>query len=83
MDIYERYGVKRIINAVGPITRFGGSIILPEVLAAMQEASTSCVDIDELEEKTGPYCPRDGRGRWSRHFRRGSSAARQHRGVSD
>ena len=32
--IYERLGVRRIVNAAGPVTRLGGNRIAPEVAAA-------------------------------------------------
>jgi len=45
---YNDLGVKRIINAAGTYTKYGGSLILPEVLKAMEIASHNFVDIDEL-----------------------------------
>ena len=52
-DLYESIGVRPVINATGPITMFGGSIILPEVRKAMAEASKRYVEIDELMEAVG------------------------------
>src|SRR5215470_1492458 len=49
MDIYARLGVKRRINAAGTLTRLGGSLMAPEVLEAMREASQASVDISELQ----------------------------------
>ena len=49
--IYERLGVRRIINAAGPVTRLGGNRLAPEVAAAMAEAAQSHVQIDELQER--------------------------------
>jgi len=49
MDIYARLGVKRRINAAGTLTRLGGSLMAPEVLDAMREASQASVDIAELQ----------------------------------
>jgi len=49
--IYERLGIRRIINAAGPVTRLGGKRIAPEVAAAMAEAAQSHVQIDELHER--------------------------------
>ncbi|MFH1572057.1 MAG: L-seryl-tRNA selenium transferase, partial [Gemmatimonadota bacterium] len=46
---YERFGVRTIINAVGPATRLSGSILAPEVAKAMTEASQHCVDMAELQ----------------------------------
>ena len=48
-NIYERMGVSTIINASGPSTRLSGSIMPPEVAAAMSEASQHCVDIAQLQ----------------------------------
>ena len=45
VTIYDRYGVPTIINAAGPKTWLGGSLMLPEVVAAMQSASRSFVTI--------------------------------------
>lgn len=46
---FERIGVKAIINAYGPLTRLGGALMSPEVLAAMQEASNHSVDMTALQ----------------------------------
>lgn len=53
MGIYERLGVKTVINAVGNGTAIGGSVMRPEVLAAMEEASRSYVKLPELLERAG------------------------------
>jgi uncharacterized pyridoxal phosphate-dependent enzyme len=53
MDIYDRLGVRKIINANATLTMLGGSLMPPEVLAAMEEAAQHFVDIDELQEKVG------------------------------
>jgi uncharacterized pyridoxal phosphate-dependent enzyme len=53
MGIYERLGVKTFINASGNGTVTGGSIMRPEVVAAMQEASQSFVEIPDLLDKAG------------------------------
>jgi L-seryl-tRNA(Ser) seleniumtransferase len=49
--IYERYGIRPIINARGTHTRLGGSLMEPEVLDAMREAAGSFVVLDELQER--------------------------------
>src|SRR3954451_15311268 len=51
--IYDRLGVRTIINASGPATRLSGSIMPPEVADAMREASQYCVDIAELQARAG------------------------------
>lgn len=55
MANYDDLGVKRIINAAGTYTKYGGSLISIEVIKAMEAASYSFVDIDELLQKTGEY----------------------------
>jgi L-seryl-tRNA(Ser) seleniumtransferase len=53
MDVYEQLGVKKLINAFGPVTKVGGSLMPREVVDAMAEASRAFVDMDELLEKAG------------------------------
>ena len=53
MSIYDQLGVKRRINAAAHGTSIGGSIMLPEVVAAMREAGRSHVSIPELLEEAG------------------------------
>jgi L-seryl-tRNA(Ser) seleniumtransferase len=53
MGIYERLGVPVLINGQGTVTRIGGSIMAPEVLEAMAEASRNFVDIVELNDAIG------------------------------
>ena len=53
MGFYERLGVRPIINAAGNGTVFGGSIMRPEVLEAMHEASRAFVRLPELLDKAG------------------------------
>ena len=49
MSIYDRFGVRTIINAKGPATRLSGGLLDPEVTAAMTEAAGYCVDMAELQ----------------------------------
>lgn len=49
MSIYDRFGVRTIINAKGASTRVSGGFLAPEVSAAMAEAATYCVDMTELQ----------------------------------
>ncbi len=53
MDVYDRLGVKKVINGSATLTALGGSIMPPEVLAAMAEAAQHFVDIDDLQRKVG------------------------------
>lgn len=50
-NVYERLGVRTIVNASGPSTRLSGGIMRPEVAAAMAEASQWCVDIGALQAR--------------------------------
>ena len=52
-QVYTRIGVKPFINLTATLTINGGSLILPEVREAMDEASRWSVNIDELMEKAG------------------------------
>ena len=51
--MYHRLGLRPFINARGTITTLGGSIMPPEVVDAMVEASRKFVLLDELHEKAG------------------------------
>jgi D-glucosaminate-6-phosphate ammonia-lyase len=51
--IYRRLGVRRVIHASGTTTRYGGSILRPEALEAMREASQVLVNLDELNDAAG------------------------------
>jgi len=53
MCVYDELGVKRLINAFGPVTKVGGSLMSPEVINAMNEAAKGFVDMDELLKKAG------------------------------
>jgi D-glucosaminate-6-phosphate ammonia-lyase len=51
--IYKRLGIKRVIHGSGTTTRYGGSMLRPEVLDTMREASQALVNIDELNAAAG------------------------------
>jgi seryl-tRNA(Sec) selenium transferase len=52
--VYDRMlGVRTIINAVGPATALGGTVLSKEVTAAMAEAARSYVDLNELYSAAG------------------------------
>ena len=55
MVTYRDLGVRPFINARGTVTTLGGSIMPSRVLAAMQEAAGSFVDLNLLNEKAGEY----------------------------
>jgi len=52
---YEKYGLRRVINAATSLTTLGGSISPPEVLKAMEDASKSFVHIPELQQWAGRH----------------------------
>jgi D-glucosaminate-6-phosphate ammonia-lyase len=51
--IFDSLGINRIINGRGWITVVGGSIMPPEVVTAMSEATDSYVDLPELNLAAG------------------------------
>ena len=53
MTVYERLGVRRVINADATLTRLGGSLMPPDVIAAMNDAAGSFVDMYELQTAVG------------------------------
>mgnify|MGYP000856655737 CR=1 FL=1 len=53
MDVYDDLGVRKYVNGFATITSLGGSLMPPEVIAAMADAARHFVDIDELQEKAG------------------------------
>jgi L-seryl-tRNA(Ser) seleniumtransferase len=53
--VYARLGVKPIINGMGTVTVVGGSLLPPEVTAAMEEAARCFVSVPELQEKAGAH----------------------------
>lgn len=53
MSVYERLGVRRIVNAMGRMTLLGGSTLPKEVLEAMREANECFVDMEELQNRAG------------------------------
>lgn len=55
ISIYQKLGVKTIINASGTFTAIGGSCMPNEVLTAMARAGQQFVHVDELYQKAGDY----------------------------
>jgi L-seryl-tRNA(Ser) seleniumtransferase len=51
--VYQKLGVTPIIHGAGTTTRYGGSLMRPETIEAMREASQVFVNIDELNEAAG------------------------------
>ncbi|HZT30770.1 MAG TPA: aminotransferase class V-fold PLP-dependent enzyme [Bryobacteraceae bacterium] len=52
-NIYEKIGVRPLINCKGTFTIISGSLTLPEVKEAMDEASRHYVHLDELMDAVG------------------------------
>src|SRR6266568_2916631 len=52
-EVYTRLGVRPFINCTATLTINGGSLMLPEVIAAMEQAAHFHVNLDELMEKVG------------------------------
>lgn len=50
-EVYRRIGVRPFINCTATLTINGGSLMFPEVISAMEQASHFHVDLDELMEK--------------------------------
>jgi uncharacterized pyridoxal phosphate-dependent enzyme len=53
MGVYDDLGVRRVINASATLTRLGGSLMPPVVVAAMGEAAGSFVELPELQTRVG------------------------------
>ncbi|MCY3916791.1 MAG: hypothetical protein OXG49_12330 [Chloroflexi bacterium] len=53
MTDYQSLGVRPLINACATMTKFGGSLMPPEVIAAMNEAATAFVDLQRLQRRAG------------------------------
>ena len=77
--IYERLGVRPVVNGIGTVTRLGGSLMPPEVLQAMLEGARQYVPLEELQAAAGtaPGGPDPQRG-GLRHQRRGGGAGLEH-----
>ena len=52
-DVYDELGVKRVINAAATLTKLGGSLMPPSVVAAMARAAGAFVDYPQLAERVG------------------------------
>src|SRR5438094_8613038 len=53
MSLYEQLGIPPLINAAATLTRLGGSLMPPEVVAAMAEAARSFIELDDLQRRAG------------------------------
>ena len=57
-DVYRSLGVKPVINAQSWVTALGGSLMRPEILRSMEEASTVFVDMVQLNKAAGDVVAR-------------------------
>ena len=53
MTDYQALGVRPVINAFATVTKYGGSLMPPEVIAAMNEAAGAFVDLQQLQRAVG------------------------------
>jgi uncharacterized pyridoxal phosphate-dependent enzyme len=50
---YAQLGLRPVVNASATLTRLGGSVMPPEVVAAMAEAAGQFVDVPEMQRRVG------------------------------
>jgi uncharacterized pyridoxal phosphate-dependent enzyme len=53
MDVYQRLGVRPVINAASTYTKLGGSIMAPHVAQAMADAAGCFLNLTELQDAVG------------------------------
>ena len=53
MTNYQSLGVRPLINAYATVTKYGGSLMPPEVVSAMTAAAGSFVDLADLQRRVG------------------------------
>ncbi len=53
MDLFEEYGLTRVINACGKMTHLAGAIVLPEIAEAASESLKHFFVLDELQAIAG------------------------------
>lgn len=76
-DLYQSIGVRPMINARGTYTIISGSLMLPEVRAAIQEAAQHFVHLDELMAAIGARLAELTKAEWGM-VTTGCSAALTH-----
>jgi L-seryl-tRNA(Ser) seleniumtransferase len=52
-DLYQKYNLRRIINACGKMTHLSGAAVLPEIVADVTAALPCFFELDELQERAG------------------------------
>lgn len=53
MTDYQALGIRPVINAYATVTKYGGSLMPPEVVSAMTAAASSFVDLAQLQKRVG------------------------------
>ncbi|MEO1998506.1 MAG: SelA-like pyridoxal phosphate-dependent enzyme, partial [Planctomycetaceae bacterium] len=53
MDLFEKYKLRRVINACGKMTHLSGAIVLPEIAEAAAESMKHFFVLDELQSTAG------------------------------
>ena len=53
MDLHEKYGLRRVINACGKMTHLSGAIVLPEIAEAACESLKHFFVLDEIQAAAG------------------------------
>ena len=52
-DLFQKYRLRRVINACGKMTHLSGAVVLPEVISAAAEAMRHFFVLDELQAAAG------------------------------
>ena len=53
MTDYQSLGIRPLINAYATVTKFGGSLMPPEVVSAITAAAAGFVDLADLQRRVG------------------------------
>lgn len=58
MDLFDRYQLRRVINACGKMTALSGAIVLPEIADVARESLNHFFVLDELQARAGELISR-------------------------
>ena len=64
MDLYEKYGLTRVVNGCGKMTHLAGAAVLPELVPQVTAALPCFFDLDELQERAGEVIARAFGAEW-------------------
>ena len=53
MDLFDKYGLRRVINACGKMTHLSGAIVLPEIAADAAQSMQHFFVLDDLQAAAG------------------------------